>query len=204
MSSGLLAVAPGIAGFLLMFPVDLLMSRGRHGQKTAFFLGGGALVLASIVLLVAFGSPLAVPVGARVVGWVLVGPMLLLMAYSLLVEIPLASLYLGRAPHPPLVTSGTYALTRHPGVLWFTLFLLSLALAAGSRSLLVATPLLVLMDVLHVWFQERMYLLPVYGEEYRRYQRFVPMLVPTPRSLKRALATVGFWRQGAGPSGRRE
>lgn len=107
------------------------------------------------------------------------------MFYSIMVEIPLRKAWLRQGHTDALVTTGTYALVRHPGVLWLTSALAWAALAARSRRLLVAWPAMILGDVVHVWFQERAVLPHVFGEAYRDYQRATPFLVPTRRSVRR-------------------
>ena len=109
------------------------------------------------------------------------------MMYSLTFEIPLRKAWLRRGHTDELVTDGTYSLTRHPGVLWYTIAVLSLAAATRSRRLLRAAPALIAGDVAHVAFQERVVLPAVFGEQYRAYQRQTPMLVPTAGSLRHFL-----------------
>lgn len=74
------------------------------------------------------------------------------MAYSLLIEIPLRKAWLREGYTDVLVTTGTYSLIRHPGVLWLASALGLAALATRSRRLLLAWPAIVLGDVAHVWF----------------------------------------------------
>lgn len=107
------------------------------------------------------------------------------MAYSLLVEIPLRKAWLRQGHTDALVTTGTYALVRHPGVLWLASALGLAALAARSRRLLLAWPAIILGDALHVWFQDRVVLPRVFGDAYRDYQRRTPFLIPTRRSARR-------------------
>ena len=107
------------------------------------------------------------------------------MFYSIMIEIPLRKAWLQEGHTDALVTTGTYALVRHPGVLWLTSALGFAALAARSPRLLVAWPMIISGDAFHVWFQERLVLPRVFGESYREYQRSTPFLVPTRRSARR-------------------
>lgn len=112
------------------------------------------------------------------------------MFYSIMVEIPFRKAWVEQGHTDELVTTGTYALTRHPGVLWFTIGALSAAVATRSRRLLIAAPVIALADVAHVRFQERVVLPTVFGEAYREYQRSTPFVVPTPASIRRFLRTA--------------
>ena len=89
-----------------------------------------------------------------------------------------------------LVTEGTYALCRHPGVLWLAGLLAGVFLASGSLWMLAALPLWVGLDVLYVVLQEKLYFVRIFGAEYRDYQREVPMLVPTSRSIRECARTI--------------
>jgi protein-S-isoprenylcysteine O-methyltransferase Ste14 len=91
-----------------------------------------------------------------------------------------------------LVKTGTYALVRHPGVLWFGLFLLALVGVSRSKLLLIAAPLWFLLDVLWVWIQERFYFNQMFPG-YEQYKRETPMLIPTRESIVRCVKTL---RQG--------
>ena len=86
-----------------------------------------------------------------------------------------------------LVTDGTYALARHPGVIWYTCWVVFTALATRSWRLLAAAPILVAGDVGHVAFQERAVLTKEFGQAYREYQRSTPFVVPTGASVRRFL-----------------
>ncbi len=113
------------------------------------------------------------------------------MFYSIMVEIPFRKGWVDEGHTDQIVTDGTYALARHPGVIWFTVALLTSAVAARSRRLLLAAPFMVAGDVMHVAFQERVVLVEVFGDAYRAYQRTTPFLVPTPASFAKFVRTVG-------------
>ena len=87
-----------------------------------------------------------------------------------------------------LVTTGTYALVRHPGVLWYAIFLVGMILASGRWLALLAAPVWLLIDVLHVWIQEKVFFNQM-SPEYEQYKQQTPMLIPTRRSIARCLQT---------------
>jgi protein-S-isoprenylcysteine O-methyltransferase Ste14 len=89
-----------------------------------------------------------------------------------------------------LVKTGTYALVRHPGVLWFGLLLFSLVLISRSQLLLVAAPVWLVIDVLYAWVQDRFFferMFPGYGA----YRAETPMFIPTRRSILRCWGSMG-------------
>ena len=67
-----------------------------------------------------------------------------------------------------LIKTGTYALVRDPGVLWFGFLLLAVFLVSRSRLLLLATSAWLFMDVPYVWVQERFF----FGRMFRNYEQY--------------------------------
>jgi len=122
-------------------------------------------------------------------GWPLLLVSVSLLVYSLFLEIPFRRTYAANGVGDRLVETGTYALVRHPGVLWLALFLLGLVLVSRSRLLLLATPVWLLMDVLYVCVQER-FLFRKMFPGYEQYQQETPMLIPTRESMARCLRTL--------------
>lgn len=113
------------------------------------------------------------------------------MFYSVMVEIPFRKGWIEEGHTDQIVTDGTYALARHPGVIWFTFAVLASAVATRSKRLLLAAPVIIAGDVMHVAFQEKAVLTNVFGEAYREYQRTTPFLVPTPSSFAKFVRTIG-------------
>jgi len=110
-----------------------------------------------------------------------------LLEYSALFpSLPSASTYLGENERNPLVDSGMYALCRHPGALWFPIFSLSLALGLGNWELLAAAGLASALNLLYVWFQDRL-IFPKTITDYAQYRKSTPFLLPTRQSISRAI-----------------
>ena len=129
------------------------------------------------------------PAWLQAVGWVLLPMAVLLLVYSLFLELPFRSTYRGRDARQQFVTTGTYALVRHPTVPWYVLGLGALVLVTRSRLLLLASPVWVLLDVAWVVLQERVVLKRVFPE-YASYQRTTPMLIPNCRSVLECLRSL--------------
>lgn len=113
---------------------------------------------------------------------------LILLLYTLFFAIPFQTTYINSTEPPKTCTAGFYALSRHPGVLWFIGFYLSLWLAWPGALLLTAGILFSLFNVAYIILQDRwifMKTFPDYGE----YKRTTPFLIPTCRSLKRCVET---------------
>jgi protein-S-isoprenylcysteine O-methyltransferase Ste14 len=84
------------------------------------------------------------------------------------------------APH--LVTGGWYAVVRHPLYLFSILFLVLNPVMTGQWLLL--TILSTIYFVIGALIEEKR-LVRLFGDEYRRYQREVPFIIPCPKRLRR-------------------
>ena len=177
-----LALLVGVAGFIIAYFFDWVSLRRIRGAKQ--IVGFLFIALEGYALFLAcWGArQFSLPVGVVVLGWVLLPTSVALIIYSVLIEVPLVKTYRDAGVGNRLIRTGTYALVRHPGVIWYALFLLSLVLITRSVTLLVAAPVWLLMDVLYVVIEERFFLQRMFPA-YEQYRRQTPMLIPTRRSI---------------------
>jgi protein-S-isoprenylcysteine O-methyltransferase Ste14 len=181
----------GMGCFLLALAGDALDSRPRRLLKWLCGLAGVALYLWATAALIADPWRVPLPLGVRIAAGTCAAPFLLLLVQSLVIEIGTPRTAAADGSRT-LVTTGTYALTRHPGVLWYFFFHLLLGVASGSVLLLLATPLWAGLNAAVAVVQDRIVFPRVFGASYGEYRRAVPFLVPSRASLRRCLATVGF------------
>jgi protein-S-isoprenylcysteine O-methyltransferase Ste14 len=178
----------GIGGFLVAYLFDLVSLRKIPYGKQAIELMAICLALYAHIMVCIRGERLSLALGLSYLGWPLFGLACLAMIYSLFLEIPFKRTYVAEGTGNKLVTTGTYALARHPGVLWYALLLISLILISQRQLILLAAPIWLLMDVLYVWLQDRSFF-PRMFPDYPRYQRETPMLIPNRTSIVRCLRT---------------
>ena len=183
----------GLVAFLLAPTFELVSIKGVRGGKQIIALASLASWGIAIHGVCTHPHRFSVGLSLVVLAWIILVLSGILFFYSLFVEIPFKQTYHSPGCGHRLVTTGTYALVRHPGVLWFGLFMLSLALVSRSRLALAAAPVWVAADVLYAWVQDR-YLFPAMFPAYGEYRKQVPMLVPTAASLRRCLQTLGSGR----------
>jgi protein-S-isoprenylcysteine O-methyltransferase Ste14 len=151
-----------IAGFFDLAALQRIRYLKQIIGLTAALLFGYALIMVA-----RHPDKLPLPAWLSSAGWPFLIISGLLLIYSLFLEIPFRQTYAAAGVGDKLVTTGTYALVRHPGVLWLALLLLALVLVSRSRLLLLAAPLWIFLDVLYVWIQERSFLgriFPGYGQ----------------------------------------
>ncbi len=193
-------IALGVIAFAIAGFFDLAALRGWRYLKQAISLAALLLWGVAFYGLLRTSSRFWLPALLIWLGWPLLLVSLFLLVYSLFLEIPFWQTYAADGVGDRLVKTGTYALVRHPGVLWLALFLASLILVSGSRLLLIAAPVWLLMDVLYVWIQERFYFDKMFPG-YEQYERETPMLIPTAESIAKCIRTFGVGVKG-GKGGR--
>lgn len=110
-----------------------------------------------------------------------------LMIYTLFFALPFADTYVEQGK-PALCDRGMYALCRHPGVLWFCLMYGCLGLAWGSPGVWLTGTVYSLLNIAYVIFQD-LWTFPQTFDGYGAYRKSTPFLIPTPKSLRRALKT---------------
>ena len=154
---------------------------------------GSVELLGALVQLLRTSQRVVVSLYVAIPFYVLSAFWFFLLVYSLFVEIPLRAAYLDASKGLVPVTTGTYALSRHPGVLWWGLFLLSLFVATGRVWLAAAALLWSLANAGYSGIQERLNYRTRFGENYPLYVQYaesVPMVLPTPKTVKRCAQTV--------------
>ncbi|MEN1759992.1 hypothetical protein AAIG11_05890 [Anoxynatronum sibiricum] len=114
--------------------------------------------------------------------------------YALFWALPFQATYLHGELQSLVITSGAFALCRHPGVLGFGVFYFFLWLASGVHFILVAGMIWTIMDIIHVSIQDN-WLFPRSFPGYGAYQKQTPFLMPTTASLKLCIDTFreGRW-----------
>lgn len=176
-------IALGTAGFLIIHAFDLISLRRWPVLKPFTWISGSALLLYALVKLTSPPERLSLPEWSIWAGWVLLLTSLFLLVYSLFINLPFRKTYVNTGVGDQLITTGLYALVRHPGVHWFSLALLSLVLVSRSGYLLAAAPVFIALDVLLVLIQDKVFFTRMFSG-YARYQETTPMLIPNRQSVK--------------------
>jgi protein-S-isoprenylcysteine O-methyltransferase Ste14 len=183
-------ILAGMGCFLLPLACDAADTCALRIVWWLCVLLGPLLYLGFALALLVDPWRLALPIGVRIVTGAAAAPFLILLVQSLLIEI--RGTGAGSARPRPLVTTGTYALVRHPGVLWYLFFHLFLGIAAGSIPFLIAAPLWAGLNTAVAAVQDRFFFPRVFGAPYDEYRRAVPFLIPSRASLRRCLATLNL------------
>jgi len=184
-------IAVGIFGFIVVHLFDIVsLKRIPSGAKPCVWTVGSGLLAYSLIMLCLQSNALPLPIWSTWLGWGLLTLSLFLLIYSLFINLPFRKTYIATGVGDKLVTTGLYALIRHPGVIWFLLFMLSLILVSKSSLLLIATPIFILLDVVLVVVQDKFFFIRMF-DGYKQYQRETPMLVPNRQSVNTFIK--GLW-----------
>jgi len=183
----------GTAAYGVLALGELASAKRLAGLGRLLAAVGSAMLLVSLVQIIRTSQRVPIIPSVAISAYALSAIWFLLLVYSLFVEIPLRAAYLDSSAGLVPVTTGTYALSRHPGVLWWGLFLLSLFGATGRLWLAAAAPLWSLANAGYSGVQERLSYRDRFGENYPLYVAYaksVPMVVPTPSTMRRCMQTV--------------
>ena len=175
-------IAIGIFGFIVIHLCDIVSLKRIPGAKPCAWIVGGGLLGYSLARLCLESDMLPLPMWSTWLGWGLLSISLVLLLYSLFINLPFRKTYVTTGVGDKLITTGVYALVRHPGVHWFILVLLSLVLVSKSSLLLIAAPIFILLDILLVIVQDKLFFVRMF-DGYESYQQETPMLLPNRKSV---------------------
>jgi protein-S-isoprenylcysteine O-methyltransferase Ste14 len=196
----MLYIILGIAGFALVHLFDLASLKRISGIKPFLWGTGSGLLVYSIIMIIFSAEKLQVLPWLTWLGWGLLLFSLPMLIYALFGGLPFHKTYLEKGVGDGLITTGIYSLTRHPGVIWFSILMLALIPVAQSRLLLIATPVFIGVDILLVTIQDR-YIFTRMFEDYDRYRQRTPMLLPNRQSLSVFLKSLNKKKQSINHGG---
>lgn len=174
----------GVVGFAMLFGSDLCGVRNNCiGRNFLAFFGVLFLFGSSIYILI-IGQTIELSIATRIVSGFLTIVFLFLLVYSVGIEVNKK-----RDEKDKLLTTGTYALTRHPGVIWFLLYYVFGALMFANMTILIAGIIWSFVNVIYVLLQEKVIFNKIF-DNYDMYIKTTPMLFPTVKSVKRCVHTL--------------
>lgn len=175
-------IATGALGFVVIHLFDIVSLKRIPGAKPCTWIMGSGLLVYSVIMTCLAPHKLLLPLWSTWLGYTLLCISLLLLTYSLFINLPFRKTYVTTGVGDKLVTTGLYALVRHPWVHCFTLILLSLVMVSKSSLLLIALPIWILLDILLVFIQDKFFFGRMFAG-YDTYRQQTPMLVPNRKSI---------------------
>lgn len=174
----------GCVAFIFFFMFDMAKLKFKHNYAGILFLVG--------VLMVSFAT-------IRIfmqLNWYYIGGLRALlfillsafsfafMFYCLFFALPFENTYQKAGDTTQTISSGVYALCRHPGVLGFMAGYFFIYMATNSTTLFWAFAVWSLFDILHVYVQD-VYYFPKTLAGYDEYKTHTPFLIPNTASIKK-------------------
>lgn len=175
----------GLLTFPVMYIFDYLQFRESRLKVLAGVFGFGGFGVA-IIQLAKLGH--FYETTSSFFGLIVAVFFMLLLIWSVFIEVSFAPTYMKKQKKQLLVSTGTYALTRHPGVVWLFFTLLGLSLWTSSYYLLLGVFIFTISNIVYVIFQEKLFEKMIPG--YKIYQKEVPMLIPNRSSIKKLLVAL--------------
>jgi protein-S-isoprenylcysteine O-methyltransferase Ste14 len=172
----------GIAGALIIHIVDIVSLKKIPLLKPVIWIIGISMGVYSIVKLCISSDKLSLPAWTTVCGWVLLVVSVSIFLSALFINLPFRKTYIETGVGDKLIKTGLYSLARHPGAMWFILFMASLVLISQSKLMLIAAPIFMVMNTLLVIIQDKVFFTKMF-EGYDQYQKETPMLLPNRRSI---------------------
>ena len=157
------------------------------------WLAGVGLLIYALTMLSLSPDKLPLPDWFVWPGAILLAISLVLLVYSLFLNLPFTKTYVATGIGDRLITSGLYALVRHPGLPSFILVLVALVLVSRSEMMLQAAPIFAGLDVVLVLVQDRFIFTRMF-DDYSSYRQTTPMLVPNRKSLNAFRISLGWPR----------
>jgi len=185
----MLYILTGCAGFLVLHLFDLVSIKRWPLAKPFTWLLGSGLLIYALVMISLQPAKLLLPVWSFWFGWFALALSWLLLIYSLFLNLPFRRTYLTAGVGDELVRTGLYALVRHPGVHWFTVFLFSLVLVTRSSLFIIAAPIFIIIDIALVIVQDKIIFDGMFPG-YASYRQTTPMLLPNRQSIKACLGSL--------------
>ena len=182
----------GLVGFALLLVFDLLSLHNKNYSKYFFGISGFLMILvSSILIIVNYSHFLRIDSIYRFLGLFLAIVSLGLLVYSVFIEVGRKT-YQIKNEHT-LVTSGTYALTRHPGVLWMLLLYIFGAIFFQNLLAIYAALIWTFVNIVYVSIQERFIFHKIF-DNYDKYRETTPMILPNFESIEKFVTTKN-WRK---------
>lgn len=180
----------GCLAFVLLYIFDYNKIEAKIQWLNSFFaIGVMILAYSSWQVIFSPSARFSVPIVLSAVFYILAGVSALFMLYALFGALPFAKTYI-KGNSNQLIDTGVYALCRHPGVWGFFLTYLFAFAASGKWIVLFACILWTVMDIIHVWVQDK-YFFPKTLPGYQAYQKTTPFLIFTRKSITRFIQTIG-------------
>jgi protein-S-isoprenylcysteine O-methyltransferase Ste14 len=113
----------------------------------------------------------------------------ILLIYSLFFALPFEETYIKISEKRKVHKKGLYAMSRHPGVVFYIVFYLGLAILQPTLLNIGTYIIWSLLNISYIIFQD-IWTFPRTFEDYNKYRKSTPFLIPTIKSIKSSIETI--------------
>lgn len=181
----------GIGGFVLLFIYEVNQVLWHKSFIKAFFTSGFLCIITATFLMMLDGwSGINVMSSSFWIGVICFILFFALLIYTLFFSIPFTASYIEQFQQRSVYTEKMYALSRHPGVLWFIGVYSSLVLIFPTQSMIVLAVVLSILNIIYILIQD-IWSFPKLFVDYNEYKNTTPFLIP---SIKSILKTIHSYK----------
>ena len=190
-----------VAGFGLIHLSDPAAIRRLPLVKPVVWTVGVALITYATLMASLSPHKIELPSWTTWLGWALLVGTLCVVVYGLFIKLPFHKTYVAAGVGDKLITTGFYSLVRHPWVHWSIILMISVILISTSRLILLASPLILFLEIVAVSVQDHFFFGKMFPG-YERYRKDTPMLIPNGKSIRSFAASLRRknlpWRKEGG------
>ena len=175
---------------LVLFDINDVLWKKKAG-RVLFFAGMGGILIISIRTVVRAVLTIELPLARVCVFTGMTVLFLILLIYTLFFAIPAEEAYSEmtvKHTERRACTSGMYALSRHPGVIWMSLLYASLLGALPTKEMAFLFLATTICNIGYVVMQD-LWTFPQLFCNYTQYKKMTPFLLPTGKSIKKCIRT---------------
>ncbi len=111
------------------------------------------------------------------------------LIYSLFFALPFEATYVKVGEKRKVYNRGVYAMSRHPGVLFYIIFYIGLALLEPTKIIISTYLIWCILNIAYIMFQE-LWTFPRSFYDYEVYRKSTPFLIPTFKSIRTCINTI--------------
>jgi len=178
----------GVIGFLLMYVSDFNQIIWRLKVFKPLFSVGILALIVSTGMMISQYFVNDLKISETVIILIIFLLSLGLLVYILFFAIPFDDSYISQFNERSAYKKRIYALTRHPGIIPFTVIYLLIAYVLKTEITTIFCLLMIGMNVVYVYIQDS-FIFPRLFTDYQEYKKTTPFLIPNIKSMKRMLKT---------------
>lgn len=177
----------GVAGFVFLYIYEVnQIVWHRNFIKYFFATGFFCILAATFIEVLSSWNQIGTFNNSIIVGIITFVIMLFLLIYTLFYSIPFSESYIEQFNKREVYSEKMYALSRHPGVLWFTGVYLGIVLIIPTSPMITLSITMVLLNVLYIIIQDA-WSFPKLFVDYNQYKESTPFLLPSPKSFIKSI-----------------